>query len=47
MPALFTNISCWADHTDRALQLAALAGLRTRFGMSIRQLPPYSAPGHA
>jgi hypothetical protein len=27
--------------------LAALAGLRERFGMHIRQLPPFSAPGRA
>jgi hypothetical protein len=39
--------ACRAAHPDRALQRATLAGLRERFGISIRELPPFSPPGHA
>jgi hypothetical protein len=39
--------SCQTAHPDRALQSATLAGLRERFGLSIRELSPFSAPGHA
>jgi hypothetical protein len=39
--------SCRAAHRDQALQSATLAGLRSRFGLSIRLPPPFSPAGHA
>jgi hypothetical protein len=38
---------CRAAHRDRSLQVATLAGLRERFGLSIRLLPPFAPAGHA